>query len=137
MPRVQVRQFLQKPRRLQGVKPEISANASVEVFGLHSVVANPRNFFRKTFIVCDDHTAVAKASQIFCREKAQAPAKPESTRLHAFSGRAYRLRAVFDYGNAMAVCNFHNRVHVCALPEGVDGHYRLCPRSYGFFKAFG
>jgi len=79
-----MREFYEQCGGLDGVEPEVSADAVVVIFWFHSVVSKHEQLFVEFFFVCNSHSAVTDAAEIFGGEEAEATGGAEGAGLLVF-----------------------------------------------------
>ena len=95
-PRFEVAQLDAKHGGLQGIEPRVEADFVMVVLGLHSVDAQPRQRTAELGVVRDHHSAVAEASQVLGRIKAERPDMAEASRRMFVVAGTDRLGRVFQ-----------------------------------------
>jgi hypothetical protein len=110
-------EFGQQNSRLKRIKPEITADVLMKVLWLSPVRAHDYSTLVELFIVGDDHAAIARASKIFAREKAEAADGPDASCWDSFVRSRYCLSSILNYMQPVFSGQVHNGIHVAHLPE--------------------
>ena len=119
-PAVQVRQLDPQEGGLQRVQPRVPAHELVVVARLHAVAAQAAQECGPGRIAGDHHAAVAKASQIFGRIKAEAADGAQRPRALAMVLGPNGLGGIFHDGEVVTRRHVPERIHFRALSEQVD-----------------
>ena len=128
IPFVQVLQLDTQHRRLQGIEPAVESDVVVMVIRAASMHPQREKQFAEVPVIRHDQPAVTHASEVFGREKAEAPRIPEGSGFPTVPAGADGLAGVFNDLEAASIGHLHDGLHVGALPEKMDGNDGLCAR---------
>ena len=93
--------------------------------------------FAEVPVVRDDQPAVTHASEVFGREKAEAPRVPEGPGFSTVPAGADGLAGVFNDLDAASIGHFHDGLHIGTLPEEMHGNDGFRAGRDLLFKLFG
>jgi len=126
-PLPEVRQLDAQHRRLQGVEPEVAADAPVEVLGVGAMVPQQPDLLRQWIVVRRDESAVAECTEVLAGKEREAPDRAHRSGLASLVGRANGLRCILDDGNPGAPRSFEHRIEVGAEAVQVNRNQRTRP----------
>ena len=98
-------------------------------------VAQHAHRLRLLVVVGDDDAALATGAEVLARIEAEAAGQADAAGARASIFSAVRLAGILDDGNAVALGDRRDRVHVGHLAVEMDGHDRLGPRRNALPRA--
>jgi hypothetical protein len=115
---------------LERVEPEVAADEVVVVLRVHAVSPEERHRAREAGVVGGHEPAVPEGAEVLAGEERKAPDVSDRAHRAVVMAGADGLGRVLDDGHAACAGCSQDRIHLCALPEEVDGDDRLRARRH-------
>src|SRR5690606_12561846 len=108
-------QLRQQNGRLQGIQAAIHSHTNVVVASILTVAGNLPQNNRQFVVVCENSPAVAIAAKWFAGKETCAADGAQVAGLPALVAGAEALGSVFNYRDAVFLCNGIDGVKICTL----------------------